>query len=198
MFAPALWLVAFAGVVAGIAALVRIRRRAPALLGRTPALIGLSLSVLFSFAAPSELLASRWLIRGEGRRVAEEFLREIQHDQPAAAHQLTLQAARRAPATVDLGASYYAGSDARAGLEAFVAQPPIQSLLALGGKARIRYYDTEFQAHDEEGDALRLTYAVTYDDGGRKTSFFLGLSMRRRILPASHLVDWWIDGIKGG
>jgi hypothetical protein len=198
MFAPALWLVAFAGMGTGVAALVQIRRRAPALLGRKPALIGLLLSVVFSFAGPADLLASRWLIRSEGRRIAAEFLRELQQDQPAAAHQLTLPAGRRAPATVDLGASYYAGSDARAGLERFVAQPPIQALLALGGRARIRYYDTEFQARDDEGDALRLVYAVTYEEAGRKTSFFLGLSLRRRVLAAVHLVDWWIEGIKGG
>ncbi len=94
MFTPWLWPVAFAGVVAGVAALARIRRRAPALLGRKPALIGLLLSVVFSFAAPAELLANRWLIRNEGRRVAVEFLREIQQDHPAAAHQLTLPAGR--------------------------------------------------------------------------------------------------------
>ena len=198
MFTPWLWPVAFAGVVAGVAALARIRRRAPALLGRKPALIGLLLSVVFSFAAPAELLANRWLIRNEGRRVAVEFLREIQQDHPAAAHQLTLPAGRRAPASVDLGASYYAGSDARAGLESFVAQPAIQALLTLGGKARICYYDTEFQGHDDEGDVLRLVYAVTYDEAGQKTSFFLGLSLRRRVLAAAHLVDWQIEGIKGG
>jgi hypothetical protein len=198
MFTPALWLVAFAGVVAGVAALVQIRRRAPALLGRTPALIGLLLSVVFSFAGPAEMLANRWLINSEGRRIAAEFLREIQQDQPAAAYQLALPASRRAPPTVELAASYYAGSDSRAGLERFVAQPEIQALLTLGGKARIRYYDTDFQGHDEEGDMVRLIYAVTYDEAARRTSFFLGLSLRRRLVPATHLVDWQIEGIQGG
>ena len=198
IFTPALWPVAFVGVVVGIAALVRIHRRAPELLGCKPALIGLLLSLVFSFAGPSEVLASRWLVRSEGRRIAAEFLREIQQNRPAAAFQLTIPAGRRAPATVDLGASYYAGSDARAGLERFVAQPPIQALLALGGRARIRYYDTEFQGHDEDGDVLRLLYAVTYEEAGRKTSFFVGLSMRRKVLAAAHVADWWIEGVKGG
>ncbi len=83
-------------------------------------------------------------------------------------------------------------------MESFVAQPAIQALLTLGGKARICYYDTEFQGHDDEGDVLRLVYAVTYDEAGQKTSFFLGLSLRRRVLAAAHLVDWQIEGIKGG
>jgi hypothetical protein len=198
MFTPWLWPVAFAGLVAGVAALARIRRRAPALLGRKPAWIGLLLSVAFSFAGPAEVIASRRLIRNEGRRIAAEFLRELQQDQPAAAHQLTLPAGRRAPASVDLGASYYAGSDSRAGLEKFVAEPEIQALLTLGGKARIRYYDTESQGHDDDGDTLRLVYAATYDEAGQKTSFFLGLSLRRRVVAATHRVDWQIEGIKGG
>ncbi len=70
--------------------------------------------------------------------------------------------------------------------------------MTLGGKARIRYYDTEFQGHDDEGDVLRLVYAVTYGEAGRKTSFFLGLSLRRRVLAAANLVDWQVEGIKGG
>ena len=64
--------------------------------------------------------------------------------------------------------------------------------------ARIRYYDTEFQGHDEDGDVLRLLYAVTYEEAGRKTSFFVGLSMRRKVLAAAHVADWWIEGVKGG
>jgi hypothetical protein len=203
MFASVLWplasaFVAFAGVVAGAAALAEIRRRAPALLGRKPALIGLLLSVAFGFAGPAEILANRWLVRNEGRRIAAEFLRAMRQDQPAVAYQMTLPAGRRAPPNIDLGASYYAGSDSRAGLEVFVAQPEIRALLTLGGKARVRYYDTELQSHDDEGDVLRLVYAVTYDDAGRKTSFFLGLSMRRRVLAAANLVDWQIEGISGG
>jgi hypothetical protein len=201
MFTPWLWWVAFAGVATGAAALARIRRLAPALLGRKPALIGLLLSVAFSFAGPAEMLANRWLIRNEGRRIAAEFLRDIRQGRPAAAHQLTLPAGRRAPAGVDLeGSYYYAGSDSRAGLEALVAQPEIQTLLTLDGKARIRYYDTQLQGHDDEGDMLHLVYAVTYDQAGRKTSFFLGLSLRRRVLAAAHLVDWQVlpEGIQGG
>ena len=198
MFAPALWTVAFLGVVVGVAALAQIRRRAPALLGRRPALVGLLLSVAFSFAGPAQVLANRWLIRNDGRRIAAEFLRDLQQGQPAAAHQLTLAAGRRAPPSVELAASYYVGSEARAGLESFIAQPEIQTLLTLGGKARIRFYDTEFQGHDDAGDAVRLVYAVTYDQAGQKTSFFLGLSLRRKLILVTNLVDWQIDGIEGG
>jgi hypothetical protein len=203
MFVSAVWplasaSVAFVGVVAGAAALLRIRRRAPALLGRKPALIGLVLSVAFSFAGPAEVLADRWMIRNEGRRVAAEFLRAIQQDQPAVAFQLKLPAGRRVPLSVDLGSSFYAGSDARAGLEAFVAEPEIQALLTLGGKARIRYYDTELQGHDDEGDVVRLIYAVTYEEAGRKTSFFVGISLRRRVLADAHMVDWMVESFQGG
>jgi hypothetical protein len=203
MFLFALWplaavVVALGGVVAGIAALALIRRRAPDLLGRKPALLGLLLSVAFGFAGPAEVLANRWLIRSEGRQIAAEFFRAIQQDQPAMAYQLTLPAGRRTPPGLDLGANYYAGSDLRTGLEAFVAQPTIQALLTLGGKARIRYYDTELEGHDDEGDVVKLVYAVTYDEAGRKTSFFLGLSLRRRILAAAHLVDWRVEDIQGG
>ena len=202
LFTPWLWPVAFAGVITALAALVQIRRRAPTLLGRKPAIIGLLLSVAFSFAGPTETFAYRWLISREGRQIAAEFLREVQQGQPEAAYQWTLPSGRRVPPTVDLAASYYAGSEARTGLEAFVARPENVALLALGGKARIRYYDTDLQIQGDEGDRLRLIYAVTYDQAAGKyrgkNSFFIGLNLRRTVLPAAHVVDWQIEGVQGG
>lgn len=67
-------------------------------------------------------------------------------------------------------------------LEEYVARPLVRTLLALDAKAQVRYYSTvaERQASGEE--VLWLVYAVTFDDAGKKKTFFVGLQLQRHKL----------------
>jgi hypothetical protein len=82
-------------------------------------------------------------------------------------------------------------------LRAFVQQPAVRALLALGDKAQVRYYDTLAHGQDEDDDWVQLVYAVTYDDDGVTTTFFVSVLVARVPLEDGR-ANWRYIGIQGG
>jgi hypothetical protein len=187
---PLLWTVPFLGVVVGGLALLRIALRAPALTGRTAALIGLLLSVLFSAAGPAERVAYRWALRREARQFALQWFDFLAENRPQNAHQLILDPRYRQPLDEHLDAYYVQNPTLRADLETYVAQPPVSTLLALGRKAEVRYCATVEQRWDSGGNVAQL-FSVTGDDAGEPKTFFVLLSMDRIALDSGR-ANWQI------
>lgn len=192
---PLLWSVPLAGVILCLLALRQIARHAPALIGRKAAVAGLILSVMSGIAGPTEWLAYGRLIDAEGRRFAIdcwfEFLR---NNEPHKAHQLTTPPEARLPLDEALWNRYATGSDfQREELLNYVRQPEIQSLLALGDRARVRFYDTESRYRSEGDGVLKQVYAVTYTEAGQRKSFFIRLTLRRHYVADTGQAYWEID-----
>jgi hypothetical protein len=192
LISVAFWAIPVAGLALGGMALTRIRRDAPLLIGARAAWGGIFLSVLLGAAATADWLAYRSMIRGEARQVADQYFQYLRQKQPQLAFQFMLPAGQRVAPGPDVWKRYYDGSDQREGLEGFVAKPEVQTILTQGPKALIRYYDYQSQSHDEDADQLNLVYAVTLDDAGKKTSFFIGLAMERKTLASYQKSDWQI------
>ena len=195
---PALWIVPVAGILVAGLALWRIARDAPALIGRKAAVAGLMLSMFCAAAAPSEWSAYRGMMRGEARRFAEAWFEFLRQDQPHKAHQLTLHPRYRLPLDDSLWASYAEGSDPRTELENYVSRPVVRALLALGEKARVRYYDTEGQGTVEGRESVYQVYAVTYDEAGGTKTFFIGVALERYQLQGTGRASWRIMRTEGG
>jgi len=192
---PLLWAVPLAGVVLCLLALRQIARHAPALIGRKAAVAGVILSVVWGVAGPSEWLVYRRLIDAEGRRFALdcwfEFLR---NNEPQKAYELTKPPEARLPLDVGLWNRYSTGSDfQREELLNYVRQPEIQSLLALGDRARVRYYDTESRSRSKGDGVLKQVYAVTYTEAGQRKSFFVRLTLRRHYVADTGQAYWEVD-----
>ncbi len=64
------------------------------------------------------------------------------------------------------------------------------ALLALRGHAQVRYYDTERQWQDRDGDWVYQTYAVTCPVQGEPTTFFVGLVLQRSVEPSAGRAFW--------
>lgn len=195
---PLFWAVPAAGVVLSALALRRIALEAPALIGRKPALVGLVASVIVGVAAPTGAFTYGRLIDREAREFALEWFEFLRQGEPEKSHQLTAPPEDRLPLDEGLRDYYTLGSTQRAALEAHVARPAIRSLLALGDKARVRYYDTE--AHDTSGDTdtVEQVYAVTSEEAGHKTSFFIRLTLRRYRLASTGRAHWQVADFRGG
>jgi hypothetical protein len=196
---PALWLVPAVGVLLGAAALRRIAQNAPALVGRKAAAAGLLLAVLFGTAAPTGWLVHRWLADRQARRFALVWFELLARDQPQGALQLTRHPNYRRPLDEPLPEAYAEGLDARDELKNYVAKPEVRTLLALGPKARVRYYDTEGQGRADGRDVVRQVYAVTYEDAaGKPQSWFVAMTLERYKIESTGRARWRIEATDGG
>jgi hypothetical protein len=179
MVDPLLWSIPAAGTIVSWWALSRIKRGAPAISGRKMALSGLMLSLLFLAAAPADWLVYRWMVRTEARQFSVEWFKYLAQDEPQKAHQLTTVPQARQPLDDLLWAVYRNGPRLRQDLENYVKSPLVRTLLALGPKAQVRFYDTLGQAHLNDDDLVDQVFAVTYEEGGERKSFFVLVQMAR-------------------
>jgi hypothetical protein len=200
MFSPSLWVVPTAGILLCVAALRRIASRAPALLGRRSALVGLVVSVTCLAAATSEWTTRRWLIDHEARRFALQWFEFLSQDEPHKACQLSVHPGGRAPLDDKLWDSYAPDPDhpGKGELESFLSEPAVRTLLALGKQAHPRYYDTERQWRERGDDLVDQVYAVTYQEAGQKKSFFVRLILRRSTSASSGVAGWSVVDNEGG
>jgi hypothetical protein len=185
---PVAAIVPAAGMAVGGVALVRIARNAPALGGRRLALWGVGLSLLFLVAAPAEWLVYRWQIRREAVCVGDAWFAMLRDHQPQMAFQLTQEPRRRHPLDNTLAKVYRDSPELRDGLAAYLRQPPVRTLLALGHGAQAHCDRIDDQQRLFNCDCVQPVYAVSYEEAGRKKSFFVVL----------HLVRWRLSGGASG
>ena len=134
MLSSVFWLVPAIGLFFGDWALRRIKRDPAALTGRKLAWAGLSLSLLFVVAAPTDWLVYRRIVRNEARQFSTLWFRYLTHDEPQKAHQLTLPPQARQPLGDNLWAFYRNNPRSRQALEGYVKTPLVRTLLGVGAK----------------------------------------------------------------
>ncbi len=179
-------------------ALWRIAGNAPALIGRKAALVGLSLSVLCGVAAPVDRLTYWHMLDAEAEQFARHWFEFLRHHQPEKALQLENYPDSRLPLDDGLADLYAADPQWRETLDQFLARPEVRALLRLGDKAEVRYYDTELRGRMRGVERIEQVYAVTYNDAGRKTSFFIRLALQRETVRDKPGAYWWVPQVEGG
>ena len=194
---PMLWSIPMLGAIVSWWALQPHPRGAPAISGRKMALAGLMLSLLFLAAAPADWLIYRGMVRNEARQFSGEWFKYLAQDQPQTAHQMTVAPPSRQPLDDRLWAVYRNAPRLRQELENYVKSPLVRTLLALGPKAQVRFYETAAQARDNDNDQVDQVYAVTYEEGSERKSFFVLVRMTRLKLRGGG-ADWRIVQTEGG
>ena len=197
MVDPMLWAIPILGMLFSWWALRRIKANAPAMTGRKMALAGLALSLLFLAAAPADRAVYRHMVRNEARHFSALWFEYLLQDEPHKAYQLTVQPTSRQPLDDRLWAYYRSQPKLRQNLYEYVELPLVQSLLALGPKAQVRFYRTADQEHNANNDRVGQLYAVTYEDGGERNSFFVRVEMLRKKL-RDGTAGWRILSAGGG
>ncbi len=197
MVDPVLWLLPIPGVIVNWMALRRIRFAGPSMMGRKIAILGAAISLAFLAAAPAEWFVYRKIVRDEARQFADMWFRYLAHDEPQMAYQLTIAPRSRQPLNDQLLSYYQSNRDLSQQLESYANGSPVRSLLALGPRAQVRFYQTIDQTRGEALDQIAVCYAVTYDEQGEKTSFFVLLQLIHGVLPDGR-ADWRILQAQGG
>jgi hypothetical protein len=190
MLSPTLWVLPVAGLVINAIALRRLATSAVAMVGRKAALVGLLLSAAFAAAGPVQWTTYRWFMRNEARQFGLMWFDFLAGGEPHKAYELLAPALQRHPLDDDLWRQYPGNSRARRDLEIFVRRPSVAALLKLRGQAQVRYYDTEEQWQDRDGDWVYQTYAVTCPVQGEPTTFFVGLVLQRSFETSTGRAFW--------
>lgn len=199
LLTPAFWFVPVIGVVLSLVALQRVAHFAPALIGRKAALWGLALSLGFLVAGVTSWTAYRAMLREEAATFGQLWFAEILADRPQVAMQLMEAPSQRRPLDESLWKLYAPGTEPRESLEQFVARKDIRTLLAVAGKARVRYFATE--RHDDlmGNDIVVQTYAVTFEnDEGELQTFFVELTLMRSQETPPGRSFWTVRSASGG
>jgi hypothetical protein len=175
---PLLLAIPVLGVFAAAIALWRVSAEGSELTGRRAALWGLALSVCFGVGAVADLVATRWRLESEATELTMAWFDHLQHGRLEAAHQLTLVPWRRRVGG-DLAEYYRVQPEARADLEAFLAEKPTRAVLDLGKRGMVRPLRTTFIATDSRGRILvgRL-YELRSDAQTEKRNVMLVVARR--------------------
>lgn len=197
MVDPMLWAIPVLGLFFSYWALRRIKKSSQAMIGWKIAIAGFMFSLLFLAAAPSDWLYYRWMVSQEARQFAALWFKYVVQDEPTKAHQLTAAPQTRQPLDNKLWAYYRGNVRQRRELENYVKSPAVRTLLALGARAQVRFYQTAGQARNNDNDQVEQIFAVTYEEGGERKSFFVLVRMLRMKLKSGG-AEWRILGAEAG
>ena len=192
---PMLYIFGIVGVVLSVAALVRIGTDSPTISGRKLALAGLILSTFCISSAPAQHLVSRHLLRNEARQFASEWFRFLGNYETHKAHQLGKRPEHRL-ALDDQLLDAYAKDDALAeDLATFTDNAAVDALLTLGGKAQIRFCETQLQGRYDGLERVDLLYAVSSEEEGQEKTNYVSLRMMRVADAGDGRAGWYINDV---
>lgn len=175
-----------------VTALVRISASPSETSGRRLALAGLFLAVFWTTGGLASELTNQRLLDIHSRRFAVHWFEYLKNGEPVKACELSQSGLARRPLSNKLLDEYLASREDYEGLTAFVAEPEVRALLALGDRAQVRHYAFGGAGSN---DAAQI-YAVTYDEAGVKKSFLVRMVLKRASYPDRGLSAWQTAAIE--
>lgn len=197
---PLLWLTPVVALLLCGLALWDIARSDRVLTGRRCAVWGLALAMFFGAAGPAKWAGYRWLIRREARQVADEWWQHIEADEPEKAFQLTVLPHLRQPRDETIWEFYRSNPESAEELHEYVKpESLVRTLLELRKQgASFRYYSSEGQESRGTRDWVVVVHAVTYEQQGKKKTFFVRLQLKRYRSFRTGGGLWQIEQMFGG
>jgi hypothetical protein len=203
---PMLWAVPIVAGVVCVLAFRQIKQKAPDMIGRKAALVGLWLAVFSLTAAYSDWLYFRLRIRDEARQAALYWFELLAKNRPEFAFQLTLVPQQRHALDERIW-DFYVDLDKLkwyTAMKNYVApgkdeQSPnlVRTLMALGDSADVRLLGTLDVFYIESKYIVDQLYGVTFVESGEKKTFFVHVRMARHS-ESGERAAWRIVYAQGG
>lgn len=191
IFQPLLAVVPILGLLTALVAFVKIggeRARS----GRGVALVGLVLSTFFLALPLARYASAQFMLRGQAVPVASEFLERLRQQRPEQALLLQMAPDYRPPIDDGLWSYYRNDEEARTQLEAFVKQPFVRMLLALGPDADVKFLKVNGIGAGNQLALADLHYTVTFtDEDGQRKTLIVGILLERRAQPMNAELNPW-------
>ncbi len=191
IFQPLLAVVPILGLLTAVVALAKIggdRARG----GRAVAIAGVVLSTFFLAVPMARYASAQLMLRGQAVPVATEFLERLQQQRPEEAMLLQMAPDYRPPVDDGLWSYYRNDEQARTQLEAFVKQPFVRMLLALGPDAEVKFFKVNGIAAGNQLALADVHYTVTFtDQDGQRKTLVVGVLLERRGKPMNAELNPW-------
>jgi hypothetical protein len=197
LIAPLLWIVPALAIGLACLAFRAIANSGGDQAGRSTAFAGLALGIIFAAAGPVQSATTRYLLTEQVRPICDAWFDSLRNGEPQKAHQLMQPALRRRVLNDELWEYYKSNKENREELEQFVASPVVRAILEYGPQCEVRLFDVASITPASDADVIELTYAVTYPAESGKQTFFVLLSVERRIMQNGE-VAWRITRDRTG
>lgn len=194
---PLLFVLPVAAILACAVALRHASDPSSGVSGRGVALFGLALALVLGGGGVTRYVSHQAVIQRQSREMARQWFASLAEGQPQSAHQLMVEPEKRTAAGAKLWQQYRDDGVLQSALRNFVESPPAKALLWLGRDAQVRNYDIEFQIESSSKDQIREVYAVTFEDQGKKKTFFVRLTLVRSTNHETGITGWRIADVAG-
>jgi hypothetical protein len=191
---PLLLPVALAAIVVSVLALRAIAASEGQLVGRLPALLGLSLAVLFLGWGGSRYVTRQTQLETHARAFCESWLTMMADGQYRHAHQLELPSPQRI-FSEEAQEEYYAGDyEASDRLQARISQPPMDAFVAEGQDVRYRFERLAKVQTYGHTDYVTLQYTIERpaERGGPRPMW---IQVQRTSIPVSGVPEWMLVSV---
>jgi hypothetical protein len=197
---PLLWFLPLGGIVLAIVALWSIAQSNDAVAGRWAAVIGLVLSLTFITWAPCRYFVRHELLYRQAREHGEYWLGLVREGRLHEAHQLTLSKDERQPASANLNEIYLDRPQLLESFETFCQQSPMNKVIELGGKGRVRFVNRDsIESDNLPGsvvDVVNEQLAIDFDEGGQPRTLPVVLRIARSRYIDTGEASWFVRGIE--
>jgi len=180
-------------IIAAIMSLSSIARSDGGLSGRTAAIAGLSLALLFASTAIVKASTRAWHVRSEGLAFADRWLDLVRRGDLQQAHQWHLPAAQRQNAGTSLAQFYHDSKVAQEELDQFVQSAPLSRVIAAPRDAKLRYVRVVEQLSIEKSDRVAVLYALEPADENDSMQFVV--VTERTKTDNSHGGQWQVSAV---
>jgi len=192
---PVMWIAPVVAALVCLLSLARIAQHDPPLLGRSLALLGLSLALVIGGAAPARYVTAEMRARYEAQRLGLRWFQMVARHRFESAFELMMEPLARQPAGEDLVTHYREERAAGKALQEFLQGPVVRAVAAVGENAEFHPLETAEHSVNSFKDRIAMLWAVTYDEGGKRKSFLVRLSFERDAKEARHIGEWRLRGI---
>jgi hypothetical protein len=189
---PLLVPVPIAALIAAVAALVSIRNSGGQLVGRLPAIVGLSLATFFLGWGITAHLARQSLLEQRAKEAADGWIELLQDGKAEQAHQFRLSPAARLSSPEALAEHYKSNKEAADDLKAFMSSTGVRDLLTFGADADVRFEELANSLNEGFSDILVLKYSYAKPAGERQPVW---IHVTRRYDESTKRPEWEVGGL---
>jgi hypothetical protein len=192
---PVLWCVPVVAATINLIALVRIKSQAPRLIGRTMALMGLSLALVFGAAAPSRYVASNFRTRYESSYAVRAWLDDVRQHRLEAAVEWMIPPERRLRPGDDPVVFYRDEPKALDAVRELAERSLVRALEKVGMNSQVRYLETSMHHSNPFKERVASIWAVTYKEQDQLKSILIRASLERSAKGPRGADFWWITKV---
>jgi hypothetical protein len=194
---PLLWVVPPVAVVVALIAIRAIDAPDSNLTGRSLALVGLAIALVFGLWAPSRAITRQAKLFSQARVYADEWFELVRAGKLHEAHQLTLAPIERQKPGASLEAAYSASANLEKMNKDFWNDTPLmRDISSLKDQARYEYAGGEGISPKEfVTEHIALNYVMRYTESGNEFAVPIRIALDRSATAEQNKYTWRIRGV---